>query len=56
MVVMLAASAMPVLASNGAAASGGAACNTGTMMAHNSVPDVPQTQTAHESIPECGEV
>jgi hypothetical protein len=54
MVAMLAASALPVMASNGAEASGGAACNQGTLNAHASVPDVPQTQTAHEhGIPEC---
>ena len=54
MVLMLAASAMPVMASNGAEASGGAACNQGTMN-HGSVPEAPQTQTAHSNIPECGE-
>jgi len=56
MVAMLAASALPVMASNGAAASGGAACNQGTMNAHGSVPEAPQTQTAHQNIPECEEV
>ena len=54
MVSMLAASALPVMASNGAEASGGAACNQGTLTAHGSVPEAPQTQTAHEhGIPEC---
>ena len=53
MVAMLAASAMPVMASNGAEASGGAACNQGTEHAHMSVPEAPQTQTAHSNIPEC---
>jgi len=55
MVAMLAASAMPAMASNGAEASGGAACNLGTMKAHESVPDeeAQQTQTAHHNIPEC---
>ena len=53
MVAMLAASALPVMASNGAVASGGAACNQGTLNAHGSVPEAPQTQTAHSSIPEC---
>ncbi len=54
MVAMLAASAVPAMASMGAEASGGAACNQGTLNAHSSVPDVPQTQTAHEhGIPEC---
>jgi hypothetical protein len=52
---MLAASAIPVMASNGAAASGGAACNFGTETAHGSVPEAAQTQTAHENIPECDE-
>ena len=52
--MMVAASALPALASNGAIASGGAACNQGTMNAHMSVPEAPQTQTAHEhGIPEC---
>ena len=55
MVAMLAASAMPVMASNGAEARGGAACNQGTMNAHGSVPEAPQTQSAHSNIPECGE-
>ena len=54
MVAILAASALPVMASNGAAASGGAACNQGTMNAHEfGVPDAPQTQTAHSNIPGC---
>jgi hypothetical protein len=53
MVTMLAASALPVMASNGAEASGGAACNPGTLNAHASVPEAPQTQTAHSNIPEC---
>ena len=54
MVLMLAASAMPVMASNGAEASGGAACNQGTMNAHESgVPH--KSETSHTNIPECGE-
>jgi hypothetical protein len=52
MVAMLAASAMPVMASNGAEASGGAACNQGTMNAHESgVPN--KSETAHMNIPLC---
>jgi len=54
MVAMLAASAMPVMASNGAEKSGGAACNFGTMTAHESgVPH--KSETAHSNIPECEE-
>jgi hypothetical protein len=52
MVAILAASALPVMASNGAAASGGAACNQGTMNAHErGVPH--KSETAHMNIPEC---
>jgi hypothetical protein len=51
-VAMLAASAMPVMASNGAEASGGAACNQGTMNAHErGVPH--KSETAHMNIPLC---
>ena len=54
MVAMLAASAMPVMASNGAEASGGAACNQGTMNAHSSLPpEGGPADTGHANIPEC---
>ena len=52
MVVMLAASALPAMASNGAEASGGDACNQGTMNAHER--GVPyKSETAHMNIPSC---
>jgi hypothetical protein len=50
MVAMLAASALPAMASNGAEASGGAACNQGTMTAHESGV---KSETAHINIPLC---
>ena len=52
MVAMLAASALPVMASNGAEQSGGAACNQGTRNAHErGVPH--KSETAHANIPLC---
>jgi hypothetical protein len=47
---MLVASALPVMASNGADASGGAACNQGTEHAHEVGV---KTDAAHANIPEC---
>ncbi len=50
---MMVATAGAAMASMGAEASGGAACNQGTLNAHSSVPMAPQNETAHENIP-CG--